>query len=99
GQGNEDISPSAFLVSNCGQIYFSGWGGMVNHYAQAPASTTAGLPVTPDAFQATTDGSDFYLMVLEQDAASLAYGTYFGGAQSMEHVDGGTSRFDKHGTV
>lgn len=99
GMGAEDLSPSAFLVSDCGQIYFSGWGGVVNHYVQAPASTTNGLPVTPDAFQSTTDGSDFFLMVLGQDAASLNYATYFGGATSMEHVDGGTSRFDKHGTV
>lgn len=98
GQGNEDISPSAFLVSDCGQIYFSGWGGLVNGFAQASSSTTNGLTVTPDAFQSTTDGSDFYLMVLNPDAASLNYATFFGGS-SGEHVDGGTSRFDKNGTV
>ncbi len=99
GTGSEDISPSAFLVSDCGQIYFSGWGGIVNHYVQAATSTTNGLPVTPDAYQTTTDGSDFYLMVLEVDATALNYATYFGGPDSHEHVDGGTSRFDKHGTV
>jgi gliding motility-associated-like protein len=99
GTGSEDISPSAFLVSDCGQIYFSGWGGIVNHYVQAATSTTNGLPVTADAYQSTTDGSDFYLMVLAEDAAALNYGTYFGGPSSHEHVDGGTSRFDKHGTV
>lgn len=99
GTGSEDISPSAFLVSDCGQIYFSGWGGAVNHYAQATSSTTNGLPVTTDAYQSTTDGSDFYLMVLEEDATALNYATYFGGPTSHEHVDGGTSRFDKHGTV
>ena len=98
GSGDEDISPSAFLVSDCGQIYFSGWGGFVNHYAQAANSTTTGLTVTPDAFQSTTDGSDFYLMVLNPDAVSLNYATFFGGS-SGEHVDGGTSRFDKNGTV
>jgi gliding motility-associated-like protein len=99
GLGDEDISPSAFLVSDCGQIYFSGWGGVVNHYVQASASTTNGLPITADAFQSTTDGSDFYLMVLGEDAATLNYATFFGGPNSHEHVDGGTSRFDKHGTV
>lgn len=97
--GPQDISPSAFLVSDCGQIYFSGWGGTVNTIAQATISNTYGLPLTPDAFQSTTDGQDFYLMVLDQDAAALNYATYFGGNQSPEHVDGGTSRFDKHGTV
>jgi gliding motility-associated-like protein len=99
GAGNEDISPSAFLVSDCGYIYFSGWGGVVNGNAQAPSSSTAGLPVTANAFQSQTDGSDFYLMVLDEDAVSLSYATYFGGPQSLEHVDGGTSRFDKHGNV
>ncbi len=99
GLGDEDIAPSAFLVSDCGQIYFSGWGGMVNHYVAADNSTTVGLPVTADAYQPATDNSDFYLMVLAEDAAALNYATFFGGSNSNEHVDGGTSRFDKHGTV
>ncbi|MBL7984210.1 MAG: PKD domain-containing protein, partial [Flavobacteriales bacterium] len=99
GQGDEDISPSAFLVSNCGQIYFSGWGGTTNGNAQAGNSTTFGLPVSADAFQSTTNGSDFYLMVLEPEAVALNYATFFGGAFSSEHVDGGTSRFDKNGNV
>ncbi len=99
GAGDEDIAPSAFLVSDCGQIYFAGWGGTVNHFVLADNSTTLGLPVTTDAFQSTTDGSDFYLMVLQAEAVSLSYATFFGGNQSSEHVDGGTSRFDKHGTV
>ncbi|MFZ1657210.1 MAG: gliding motility-associated C-terminal domain-containing protein [Flavobacteriales bacterium] len=98
GQGNEDISPSAFLVSDCGQIYFSGWGGFVNAYGQADNSSTNGLTVTADAFQPSTDGNDFYLMLLNPDAVSLSYATFFGGS-SGEHVDGGTSRFDKNGTV
>lgn len=96
--GTEDIAPAAFLVSDCGQIYFSGWGGSTNNYGQPNVSTTFGLPVTPDAHQPITDGSDFYLMVLNADAASLAYATFFGGT-SAEHVDGGTSRFDKDGIV
>lgn len=99
GSSSQNLSPSAFLVSDCGQIYFSGWAGVVNGYAQAQGGSTTGTPVTADAFQSTTDGSDFYLMVLDQDAASLNYATFFGGPQSREHVDGGTSRFDKHGTV
>ncbi len=99
GNGDEDISPSAFLVSNCDQIYFSGWGGSVNTYVNADLSTTTGLPVTADAYQPNTDGSDFYLMVLNPDAVSLNYATFFGGGTSAEHVDGGTSRFDKNGNV
>lgn len=99
GAGNENVSPSAFLVSICGQIYFSGWAGSTNAFGSAGlSSSTIGLPVTPDAYQSTTDGSDFYLMLLEQEATSLAYATFFGGSSS-EHVDGGTSRFDKNGIV
>ncbi|MFT3884375.1 MAG: gliding motility-associated C-terminal domain-containing protein [Flavobacteriales bacterium] len=99
GSGREDISPSAFLVSNCDQIYFSGWGGSVNHFGQATQSTTTGLPVSANAFQSTTDGSDFYLMLLNADATVLEYATFFGGPAGAEHVDGGTSRFDKKGSI
>jgi gliding motility-associated-like protein len=99
GAGSENISPSAFLVSNCGQIYFSGWAGSTNAFGSAGLfSSTDGLPVTSDAFQSTTSGSDFYLMMLELEAVALGYATFFGG-NSAEHVDGGTSRFDKDGIV
>ncbi|MFT7010564.1 MAG: hypothetical protein ACJAWR_000566, partial [Flavobacteriales bacterium] len=99
GRGTVDISPSAFLVNDCGLVYLSGWGGVTNRYYRASGSSTSGLPITSDAFQSTTDGSDFYLMVLDKDATALRYGTYYGGAISHEHVDGGTSRFDKKGNV
>lgn len=95
--GTINFSPSAFLVTQCNEIYISGWGGSVNGIATAGGSTM-GLPTTPDAFQPITDGSDFYLMVLSADAEELIYATFFGGSSS-EHVDGGTSRFDKNGTV
>ena len=95
GNGSVDISPTAFLVSNCGQIYLSGWGSPI----QGGGLSTTGLTVTPDAIQSTTTGGDFYLMLLGQDANSLVYATFFGGATSTEHVDGGTSRFDKDGNV
>jgi gliding motility-associated-like protein len=96
GKGTPDISPTAFLVDNCRNIYLSGWGSQI--IGGATISTT-GLPVTPDAFQATTDGGDFYFMVLSENASQLLYATYFGGTQSTEHVDGGTSRFDKNGVI
>ncbi len=90
-----DISPAAFLVDYCGNIYVSGWGG--NIITSIP---TSGMPVTPNALQLSSgDGYNFYLFVLSTNAASLVYATYFGGSQSREHVDGGTSRFDKKGIV
>lgn len=88
-----DISLTAFLVDNCQNIYVSGWGGTTN-----TEGNTTGLPVTGDAYDASTDGSDFYFIVLERDAASLLYGSFFGGTPA-EHVDGGTSRFDKNGVI
>jgi gliding motility-associated-like protein len=75
--------PVAFMVDKCNNIYFSGY------YAEA------GLPTTPDAIE-PNGGNSFYLGVLEPFATGLSYGTYYGNA---DHVDGGTSRFDKSGTV
>ncbi len=95
GNGNINISPSAFLVDYCENIYVSGWGG---HILQG--TPTFNMPLTGNAFQSSNpDGYNFYLFVLSTNAASLLYASYFGGAQSQEHVDGGTSRFDKKGIV
>lgn len=100
GTGYPEISPTAFLVSNCDEIYLAGWGGLVNHYSDAIHSTTSGFETTPDAFQSMTSGSNFYIAVLEKDAAGLKYGTFMGGYNSSSnHVDGGTSRFDKNGKI
>ena len=98
GDGFPDISPAAFLVDVCGNIYMSGWGGTLFNQSQANSSTN-NLPVTANAFMSTTDGNDFYFMVLNPNASSLQYATFFGGNLSHEHVDGGTSRFDKSGII
>ena len=95
--GNPDISPSAFLVDHCDNIYISGWGSAVD--PNRHSGSTTDLPITPNAIQPTTDGSDFYLMVLRKDMDSLLYATYFGGDETGDHVDGGTSRFDIKGVV
>lgn len=95
--GHPDISPTAFLVDVCRKIYISGWGGSVN--GPVPGSTVSGLPITTDAYQSTPHNNDFYIMVLEDDANALSYATYYGGANSPEHVDGGTSRFNRRGEI
>ncbi|MDG1147002.1 MAG: gliding motility-associated C-terminal domain-containing protein [Crocinitomicaceae bacterium] len=96
GNGNPtiNISPSAFLVDICGNIYISGWGASL-------FTNTAlnGMPLTNDAFQSTTSSPGFYLMVIERDFTDILYGSYLGGSVSGEHVDGGTSRFDRNGVV
>lgn len=101
GTGHPEISPTAFLVSDCYDIYFSGWGGQLNQQqGNSPNSTTSGFPVTPNAFQSVTNGSNFYIGVLGQDASTLKYATFMGGTSSpFNHVDGGTSRFDKEGRI
>lgn len=90
-----NISPSAFLVDDCRNVYVSGWGASI-----LQGSPLSGMPVTSDAlFPASPNGFDFYLFVMSGNASSLIYATYFGGGTSREHVDGGTSRFDKRGVV
>lgn len=51
--------------------------------------------ITDDAYDAVSNGSDFYFIVLGNDADELIYATYFGSPSAADHVDGGTSRFDK----
>lgn len=99
-----NISPVAFLVDTCENVYVSGWGGDVMGGAAVGLShtgTTTGMPTTPDAHLATTDGFDFYFIVLGPGMTTLRYATFYGRNYPAggEHVDGGTSRFDKKGIV
>lgn len=109
GDGQPDFSPTAFLVvteNNCGNIYIAGWGGVVNQSSPGgnnASSDTRNLPTTPNALRRTSvNGSDFYFAVYKKDMESLIYATFFGENSSDErgdHVDGGTSRFSKDGTI
>ncbi|MCW3108173.1 MAG: hypothetical protein JWQ09_2679, partial [Segetibacter sp.] len=96
-----NISPIAFLVDKCENVYVSGWGGSTDTKAQFRDNAgTNGLTVTPDAIQKSTDNSDFYFFVLERNAARQLYGSFFGQSGGFgEHVDGGTSRFDRNGVI
>ena len=105
-----NIVPTAFLVNQCNNIYIAGWGGITNSekpnyqsFSQQPnaGQKTFGLPITADARQATTSGNNFYFMVLAPNASSLLYASYFGSGTTTvsDHVDGGTCRFSKDGTV
>ena len=88
-----DLSPTAMMIDFCGNVYFSGWGGNPNF-----EGTTDGLAITPNALQSTTDGRDFYFLVLDPSWKKAKLATYFGGP-GREHVDGGTSRFDSKGRI
>ena len=100
-----NLSLTAFLVDRCENVYVSGWGGPggeeSNFVPQPfPNSGTLGLTVTPDAYQSTTDNNDFYFFVLEKNAKSQLYGSFFGQVGGYgDHVDGGTSRFDRNGVI
>lgn len=97
-----NISPVAFMVDRCENVYVSGWGGYIipgeDPYGQAG---TLGMPVTPDAIKKTTDGYDFYFIVIQKNASKLLYGTFYGqnGGNINDHVDGGTSRYDANGVI
>ena len=97
GVGAPEFSPTAFLVNDCGNIYVAGWTGQLtgDYFGRDGFN----LPTTFDAYQASTDGNDFYLTVLNRQASELLYGTFFGEQGNNDHVDGGTSRFDKRGIV
>ena len=96
-----NISPTAFLVDRCENVYVSGWGGKGNISQKYESAGTFGLSVTRNAIKKQTDGSDFYFFVLEHNATSQLYGSFFGqtGGYYPNHVDGGTSRFDKNGVI
>ncbi|HEX8316435.1 MAG TPA: PKD domain-containing protein [Flavisolibacter sp.] len=105
GEASPDISPVAFLVDRCENVYISGWGGRIQGQ-NFPNAGVLGLSVTPDALKSKADpggsgtGEDFYFFVLKKDAASQLYGSFFGQDGGYgDHVDGGTSRFDKNGVI
>jgi len=100
-----NISPVAFLVDRCENVYVSGWGGWIIGGEADPygLSGTLGMPTTGDAIKKTTDNRDFYFIVLQKNSAALLYGTFYGQEDNSksisEHVDGGTSRYDQNGII
>lgn len=94
-----NISPVAFLIDTCSNVYISGWGGNLG-LTGTTTGTCAGMPTTTGA---ATDGADFYFLVLGPNMTTLRYATFYGRSCSNagygEHVDGGTSRFDKSGII
>ena len=95
------ISPIAFLVDRCENVYVSGWGGGINSELQYPCGSTAGLPMkSPLPNLPPPDGMDFYFFVLEKNATSQLFGSSYGQNGGVgDHVDGGTSRFDANGVI
>ncbi len=102
-----NISPVAFLVDRCENVYVSGWGGSLNSRSGYASAGTLNMPaVDPLPGIPAPDGSDFYFIVIERNAQRQLFGSHFGKRAVAsppndygEHVDGGTSRFDQNGVI
>lgn len=106
--GRINLSPTAFAADICNRIYLAGWGRDFVGYSGIPWYTmgTTGMETTANAWMDTTDGQDFYIMSIEANANSLVYASFFGETHDSsqprgggDHVDGGTSRFDRLATL
>ena len=108
--GRINLSPTAFTADICNRVYAAGWGRDFVNYNGVTWYTagTTGMETTPDAYADSTDGQDFYIISLDADANSLQYATFFGEYHQAtssnrygggDHVDGGTSRFDRLATL
>ncbi len=97
GSSNPNISPTGFAIDSCDKIVLAGWGRSLD-FGGAGGSTN-GMPITPGAYQTTTDGQDFYLAVFNPDVTNLLYATFIGDPTQEDHVDGGTSTFDNKGFI
>lgn len=95
-----NISPIAFLVDRCENVYVSGWGGGINNSQNYNTGNTNGLPQVNPLNVRPPDGADFYFFVLRKDAQSQLFGSTYGQFGGLgDHVDGGTSRFDDNGVI
>lgn len=107
--GRINLSPTAFAADVCNRVYAAGWGRDMVGYGSVTWNTqgTTGMETTPNAYSNATDGQDFYIISIDRDANHLEYATFFGEMHDAtmgnygggDHVDGGTSRFDKLATL
>jgi len=90
-----NLSPAALMVDQCGEIHVTGWG---SYLLSGSTLTLSGMPIS-NPIQTAFDANGFYFMSISGDASNLKFASTFGGLTSAEHVDGGTSRYDKQGCV
>lgn len=80
--GGSGAQVPAFMVDLCGNIVIGTIGG-----------NTAGLELTPDAFQ--TSPAPFYMAIISANFDDLEFGSFYG--TSGDHYHSGVSRLDKAG--
>jgi len=99
-----NISPTAFLVDICENVYVSGWGGGLDEQYNNTGPQGLVYKATDDLpypLQKNPSSRGFYFFVLERNANSQLFGAFLADTSDYDgiHVDGGTSRFDKAGVV
>ena len=106
--GRINLSPTAFAADICNRVYAVGWGRDFVNYNGVQWNTlgTTGMETSTNAWCDSTDGQDFYILSLDGNASHLDYATFFGQMHDSgnpysggDHVDGGTSRFDRLATL
>lgn len=86
---DESFGPAAIHIDSIGRIYtFGVW----DDFNTLDGSA---FPLTPDAFQDSANPGSLYLMVLEKDADSLLYGSFYGG-DGPSHFHSGVSKFNSN---
>ena len=98
------LVPVAFMVDRCENVYLSGWGDALGCTPNfQPGTRNFPREVTSGNYISAideSDGGDFYFFALQKDGARQLYGEFFGQyGGECDHVDGGTSRFDKNGVI
>ena len=84
--GSGTYYPTSFLVDICGRTYLAGYN---------ESGGSGSLPVTPDAFQTSTQ--NYWFCALEPSFADVQYATFFGQGSDHNHV--GINRMDPEGFV
>lgn len=93
-----NISPTAFLVDRCQNVYMAGWGGDIS--TSYRSAGTNNMPAVNALNPSPPDGRDFYFFVLKKDAERILFASTYGqNGGFTDHVDGGTSRFDPTGVI
>lgn len=79
------LVPAVFQLDSCGNIYIAG-------------DAAKNFITTPDAIKQSTTNYDLYFCVLSPDAASIRFGSYYGGPFS-EWATFGICKIDFKGTI
>ena len=100
-----NISPIAFLVDRCENVYISGWGGCLSYSNNSLCkrwdnriACNTGCIKSEHRWK----GFLFFCFKKEMQRHQL-FGSFFGENNTQmagcDHVDGGTSRFDQNGVI